>query len=144
MIQLWAQRSFQATTAKLDELQAGSGDVLRSDALAAVEGWTEIETEEREAREDITVSWKSILGDYRIRIHATKKSTSKPDQIFTGFVVLGKKPQQVPIPNIENVKLPPDPTVASSGRKQQKKKSRPQTKSRSQAKSRPKKKSTSN
>jgi hypothetical protein len=99
--ELWALRSYRATIAALRELQERpKADATLDDAEAAVRGWVDrpFEREETSFREDVTVRWKSIIGDYRVRIHATKKSERTGTQYFTGIATASNRSNRIEPP----------------------------------------------
>lgn len=110
-VEMWAQRSYQSTVSKLGVLQDGAqGDIPLSDAMEVVGGWTTVETKERSMRDDVTIVWKSIFGDYSVRLHATKKSKDDEKQIFTGFETSNDNAPKAVFPDDE-LDPPGDPII---------------------------------
>jgi len=116
--ELWALRSYRATIAALRELQERpKADATLDDAEAAVRGWVDrpFEREETSFREDVTVRWKSLVGNYQVRIHATKKSERTGQQYFTGIAISSDRRKRIELP--EDVRPPPKqgPVGTSAG-----------------------------
>lgn len=98
-IELWTYQSYRTTVAELNQLlDTADSRIALDDAKGKISGWHKSESDISTFREDITIRWVSLLGEYWIRIHATKSTDDQPEQYFTGFKTGTDKPPQVDVP----------------------------------------------
>ena len=114
-IELWTYQSYRTTVANLNQLLDSSNKrIALDDARGKINGWYKAESEISTFREDITIRWVSFLGEYWIRIHATKSTDEQPEQYFTGLQTGTDKPPKVDLPT-KTVKTAGNPVGFRSG-----------------------------
>lgn len=126
-VELWAFQSYRMTVADLRSLQGSSrDDVTLEESQAVAKGWYTVENEEKSFREDVIIRWRSIYGDYWVRINGTKKSKLREKQLFTGFSTAGDKRGEIKPPEdwVEKPKYGPMGASAGGSKKRKKRKAK--------------------
>lgn len=100
-LELWAQKSYHATVAALGELQDSSDSFPSLErAEDSVKGWVArpFKREDKGFQEEITIRWRSIFGDYWVRLKSIRKRKTR-ERLFAGFVTRGETVSKASAPS---------------------------------------------
>jgi hypothetical protein len=93
-IELWARSSYDSSVSRLQDLQNSSDSFPSLDeAEDSLNGWLvrPFGHEDKGTREEITVRWRSVFGDYWVRLYVIRKRDSG-EKLFARFVTADDKP----------------------------------------------------